>query len=202
MARFVRSRDTITARLDGVERRLLSSVMEELADLLGEGRPALPTLDAPATPTTPGGAPSAAELEKLVGLGNAGRPPSPPKDPALARLLPDAYRQDPELSGEFRRFTEPELRAGKRAAALAVTGALTGSTPVRLDGPAADQWLTALTDARLVLGTRLDIRTDAHEELDALDPDDPRAPAAYVFEWLGELQYRLLDAIGDPPPHH
>ena len=35
-----------------------------------------------------------------------------PDDPALARLLPDAYADDPEASGEFRRYTE--LGAARR----------------------------------------------------------------------------------------
>ncbi len=34
-----------------------------------------------------------------------------PEDPVLARLLPDAYRDDPEAAGEFRRYTEPALRS-------------------------------------------------------------------------------------------
>ena len=39
-----------------------------------------------------------------------------PADPALARLFPDAYTDDPEASGDFRRYTEPGLRTAKREA--------------------------------------------------------------------------------------
>ena len=34
------------------------------------------------------------------------RPDALPEDPVLARLLPDAYGDDPEAAGEFRRYTE------------------------------------------------------------------------------------------------
>src|SRR5580698_3231441 len=36
-----------------------------------------------------------------------------PEDPVLARLLPDAYSDDPEAAGEFRKYTEPALRSAK-----------------------------------------------------------------------------------------
>ena len=42
------------------------------------------------------------------------RPAAPtPDDPALARLLPDAYADDEEAAAEFRRFTERDLRDAK-----------------------------------------------------------------------------------------
>ena len=44
--------------------------------------------------------------------------------PVLARLLPDAYRDDTEAAGEFRRFTEQDLRSGKVAAARTVLDTL------------------------------------------------------------------------------
>src|ERR1700689_1008276 len=47
-----------------------------------------------------------------------------PDDPVLARLLPDAYRDDPDASGEFRRYTEQGLRSGKIAAARTVLATL------------------------------------------------------------------------------
>ena len=55
----------------------------------------------------------------------SGRPAGlPPEDPVLARLLPDAYRDDPEAAGEFRRYTEQDLRSGKVAAAQTVLATL------------------------------------------------------------------------------
>ena len=45
------------------------------------------------------------------------RTPPKPDDPVLARLFPDAYEDDGEAAGEFRRYTEMGLRDGKREAA-------------------------------------------------------------------------------------
>ncbi len=41
-------------------------------------------------------------------------PPDAPADPVLARLLPDAYQEDPEAAGEFRKYTESSLREAKK----------------------------------------------------------------------------------------
>ena len=49
-------------------------------------------------------------LEAMVGMDG---PRDVPDDPALLRLLPDAHREDPEASSEFRRLTERTLRDGK-----------------------------------------------------------------------------------------
>ena len=40
--------------------------------------------------------------------------PRLPEDPVLARLLPDAYADDPEAAGEFRKYTESSLREAKK----------------------------------------------------------------------------------------
>ncbi len=41
-------------------------------------------------------------------------PPDAPADPVLARLLPDAYQEDPEAASEFRKYTESSLREAKK----------------------------------------------------------------------------------------
>ncbi|NED52525.1 DUF2017 family protein, partial [Micromonospora aurantiaca] len=75
-----------------------------------------------------------------------------PDDPVLARLFPDAYRDDGEAAGEFRRYTEMGLRDGKREAAGMVLGALTDEgADVVLDDEQAQGWLRALNDVRLAL---------------------------------------------------
>ena len=48
--------------------------------------------------TDPGDDSELAALEAMVHAPGAD---SPPEDPVLARLLPDAYRDDPESAGEF-----------------------------------------------------------------------------------------------------
>src|ERR1700722_2902966 len=54
--------------------------------------------------------------EDLLDWDTEGQPDTP-DDPVLARLLPDGYRDDPEASQEFRKYTEPGLRSAKHQAA-------------------------------------------------------------------------------------
>ncbi|MCW2776450.1 MAG: hypothetical protein JWN17_175 [Frankiales bacterium] len=118
-----------------------------------------------------------------------------PDDPALARLLPDAYGDDdPEASREFRRYTDSDLRAGKSAHAGTVLATLPPEGGrLLLDRDGADAWLGCLNDLRLVLGTRLEVT----EELDetTLPEDDPRQQALQVYGWLGWLQESLISCL-------
>jgi Domain of unknown function (DUF2017) len=119
-----------------------------------------------------------------------------PDDPVLARLLPDAYRDDPEASGEFRRYTESGLRSGKTAAARTVLATLpaTGGR-IRLSEPEAQAWLRALNDVRLALGVRLDVTDDFDDQVANMEADDPRMPYIGVYQWLAFLQETLVRAL-------
>lgn len=107
-------------------------------------------------------------------------------DPALARLLPDAYRDDPEASADHRRLTEVGLVSRKISNAQSVLESLaTGA--VRLDDDSSLAWLRVLGDLRLALAARLGIEADG-------DPgNDPELHA--VYDWLGWMQGSLIDAI-------
>jgi hypothetical protein len=119
-----------------------------------------------------------------------------PDDPVLARLLPDAYRDDPEASGEFRRYTEQGLRSGKVAAARTVLATLpAGGGQVQLSGPEAQAWLRALNDVRLALGVRLEVTDDFDDRAEEIEPDDPRAAYIDVYDWLAFLQDTLVRAL-------
>jgi len=141
------------------------------------------------------GGPQAGTDDPLAGMGTE---PGSPADPALARLLPDGYRDDPAAAGELRRLTESSLRAEKVRNAQAVLDALpAGGGNVVLAGPdAADVWLRALNDVRLALGTRLQVteELDLAAEIEA-DPDSPRSYALAVYDWLGWLQETLIQAV-------
>ena len=118
-----------------------------------------------------------------------------PADPALARLLPDAYRDDPGAAEEFRRLTEGSLRRDKVTAAERLLAALPGEGPseVRLDPETTEAWLATINDVRLALGTRLEVT----EEMAEPDPEDPDAPAYVVYLWLTELQGVLIEVADD-----
>ena len=132
-------------RLGDDERRVLHDVFTEVRDLLED--PAAPQED---------------PLAALVGIGTAVRPPD---DPALARLLPDAHKDDPQASAEFRRYTESGLRSRKREGLGLVLRTLDRGPAVRLDDTEASAWLVALTDVRLVLAERIGLRTDEDHAL-------------------------------------
>jgi Domain of unknown function (DUF2017) len=137
-----------------------------------------------------------ADLEALTGMTGSPETPPVPDDPVVARLLPDAYRDDPESSGEFRRYTEQSLRSGKAAAARTVLATLPArGGRIRLSEPEAQAWLRALNDVRLALGTRLGVSDDFDEQAASLQPDDPREAAVRVYQWLAFLQETLVEAL-------
>ena len=117
-----------------------------------------------------------------------------PDDPVLARLFPDAYREDADAAHEFRRFTEAGLRDRKRQDAQVV---LDGLRPgeVILDDEQAHAWLRVLNDVRLALGTRLDITEEFSDQIADLGIDDPRYPMFAIYDWLTFLQESLVRAL-------
>lgn len=111
-------------------------------------------------------------------------------DPALARLFPNAYPDDDEAAAEFRRYTRDGLVERKTANSGLISAALLaasdeGRLTVARDD--AEHWLPALTDLRLVLAERLGI----HDDDDPL----PENELADVYQWLGELQWSLIEAL-------
>jgi hypothetical protein len=115
-------------------------------------------------------------------------------DPALERLFPVAYRDDPDAAAEFRRYTRSGLVDTKTAKAGAVSAALLGGSgddggTIELTDEEAERWLPVLTDLRLIVAERLGIRAD-----DDAVPDDPLGE---VYDWLGQLQAYLIDAIDE-----
>jgi MoxR-like ATPase len=112
-----------------------------------------------------------------------------PDDPSLRRLFPPAH-EDEELEREYRELTGGQLAAGRERAieTLRDTADQAVLTPDE-----ADAWLRALNDARLVLGTRLDISEDF--DWDAFDASDPRAPELALYAYLSWFQEQLVEAI-------
>jgi len=112
-------------------------------------------------------------------------------DPALERLFPTAYTDDADAAAEFAQYTRESLIDIKTANSGAVAAALEADHVVRLSEEDAEHWLPVLTDLRLVLADRLDIRTD-----DDPVPDDGLGD---IYDWLGELQSTLIEALDGPP---
>ena len=183
--------------LDEVEISIIRSLAVQLLELIGPG----PAENAPEDP-----------LAELFSEG----PSEPPSDPVLQRLFPDAYSGpdveavSPEQaeeqrvhSAEFRRFTENDLRAGKRENALAVIRSLDalavqgeGGAVLKLSAEDSRQWLGALNDLRLAIGSRLDVVDEEDTDLLYRLPDeDPRKPMVMAYLWLGGLQESLVATL-------
>ncbi|WP_369236117.1 DUF2017 domain-containing protein [Streptomyces sp. R21] len=183
--------------LDDVEISIIRSLAVQLLELIGPG----PAENAPDDP-----------LAELFAEG----PSEPPSDPVLMRLFPDAYSgpdveaNSPEEadeqrahSAEFRRFTENDLRAGKRENALAVIRSLDmistageGGAVLKLSAEECGRWLRTLNDLRLAIGSRLDIADEEDTDLLYQLPDeDPRKPMVMAYLWLGGLQETLVNTL-------
>ena len=106
--------------------------------------------------------------------------------PLLTVLFPDAYRDDADAAAEFRRYTRDDLEQRKIGAAERVAETAVEGTVV-LDPETAATWVRSLTDLRMMLATRLGIRADGDE------PGD--GPLADIYDWLGELQWVLVDLL-------
>jgi Domain of unknown function (DUF2017) len=119
-------------------------------------------------------------------------------DPAMARLLPDAARDDPAAAAEFRRLTEHGLRSRKRTALARARSALERADPVVLDAQEAQALLKGLTDLRLVIAERLGLRTDQDAEAvhavlaQAGDSDTPWVVMAALYDQLTWWQEALV----------
>ncbi|MCL3860377.1 DUF2017 family protein [Actinotalea sp. K2] len=199
----------IGVRLDAGERTVLTEVVDQVLALLS---------DDPGGTAEPGH--EGAASHPLDGLRMDG-PVEAPTDPALHRLLPDASRDDAEVTAEFRRLTEGDLRATKTGNLSLLRGLLDDARPdlvipVR-DAPGV---AAALTDLRLVVSQRIGIRTDADAEavytlattgaagrsdrvdVGAVDSDGSAARVflATVYVVLSLLQESLVDLLLDDLP--
>jgi hypothetical protein len=114
------------------------------------------------------------------------------EDPALARLFPPAYEDDPERSAEFERLMKEDLRAGHLASLEVMEATIDAE---RLNEEQILAWLGALNDLRLVLGTRLDVTEELYDE--GVAADDPRAPVYAIYIYLGWLEEQVVEALAE-----
>ena len=193
MAGFRRTPRGVSARFTADQAGILRNLVAQVAELVGgPGSAQAP----PGGTKGPGEAADDGMPMDLAAILATDGPPAPPDDPVLARLLPDAYGDDPDAAGEFRRYTEPGLRSGKVAAAQTVLATLpaTGGR-VRLSAGDAEAWLRSLNDVRLALGVVLDITEDYEHEFANTDPEDPREAYLHVYDFLTFLQETLVRAL-------
>jgi Domain of unknown function (DUF2017) len=112
-----------------------------------------------------------------------------PEDPRVRRLYPEAYADDPEKQGEYRRLTLEQLQSG-RLAAVDVLEATVDAEELTAEQITA--WMHAVNALRLVLGTLLDVRED--DQPFNLERDHPDAPTMALYGYLGVLLEELVEA--------
>ena len=117
-------------------------------------------------------------------------------DPALTRLFPTAYPDDPERDAGYQALVRDELLE-KRFASLDVLEQTieAGKNGRELSGDELSAWMRALNDLRLVLGTRLDV-TEEDDPSD-IDPDHPDAAAWSIYHYLAMLLTFIVDALAE-----
>jgi Domain of unknown function (DUF2017) len=177
MGGFRATSDGVTARFGKSEADIIRGMVEQVVELVAADLPA----------------PEADDLAAMVGLSDNSELPD---DPALARLLPDGYRDDPEAAQEFRRFTESSLRSAKIESAQTLLQTLPpAGGRIRLTSDQAEAWLRSLNDVRLTLGVRLGVTDDFDALSDEVRPSDPRFAAVELYQWLALLQESLVSAL-------
>lgn len=179
--------------LSAGEAALLRTLVVPVMELLAESDPS--------GPSSPAGASKADADDPASVLDDLERifdedARATPEDPALARLLPDAYQDDPQAAGEFRKYTESSLREAKKYFAQTLLDTLPpDGGRIKLTGDQARDWLRALNDVRLMFGVRLEVTEDFEGQLASLGPEDPRVAAFEVYGWLGAVQESLVQAL-------
>lgn len=116
----------------------------------------------------------------------------PTSDPAMARLYPPAYEDDPIRNLEFERMAGDDLTSQRLSSINAMEGSIDADL---LSEEQLLSWLGVLNDLRLVLGTRLEITEETTEEDFAAG--DPRASTFALYgylTWLVDAIVRALDS--------
>jgi len=123
-----------------------------------------------------------AQLRQLLGT----------DDPALERLFPPAYRDDPLAQADYEEMVHGEL-ISKKLTSIDVMEQTIDTE--RLTEEQLLGWLGAINDLRLVLGTRLEVTEEVYEE--EMPDDDARAPMYAVFAYLGWLEGQVVEALSE-----
>ena len=117
------------------------------------------------------------------------------RDPMVRRLFPPAYTAEDQTAAEqdYRELVDTALTNHHRNSLETLVAT---SESDSLSEEEFMAWLDAVGSLRLVLGTRLDV----HEDMEAPDPQDPRAAEYGLFVFLGELQYLMVELLAADLP--
>jgi uncharacterized protein DUF2017 len=137
------------------------------------------------------------ERELLVALCQQSRTlletEDPSSDPAVARLFPAAYQDDPLRNLEY----ETSLGGAPRNGKLEALGTVERTANARaLSEEEFLSWMGVVNDLRLVLGTRIDVTEESTDE--DFPSKSPHHDVWQVYQFLGWLLQEMLSALGEP----
>jgi hypothetical protein len=131
----------------------------------------------------------------------------PPDGEVRDRLYPRAYLDPTEekAQGEYDALVHDDLVRSRRTALEVLVAGLEGKSANRrgmvevpLSAEEEMQWLTAVNDARLVIGTALGVTEEGDTDY---GPGDPRFEYGVLYSWLTQVHFELvnllLDEIGE-----
>ncbi len=111
-------------------------------------------------------------------------------DPALVRLYPPAYLEDPEGSRDFDALVRSDLTRERLDAIGTVERTINAD---RLTEEEVVRWLGTVNDIRLVLGTLLDVTEESRPSDFAAD--ERRQLMFALFWFLGGLEEEAVQAL-------
>lgn len=124
------------------------------------------------------------QLRDLLTQGDAA------EDPAMRRLHPLAYPDDPEAAAEFDQFVRDDLTAQRLTSIDTMARTIDAD---RLSEDDLGAWLGAINDLRLILGVRLDV-TEESLAADFADGAE-RSSSFALYLYLSSLEEEIVEAL-------
>ena len=126
-------------------------------------------------------------------------------DSVTQRLFPRAYLDptEEESEAQWQEMVHDDLVDTRMTAMTDVVRSLDNATPISgrveaselvLDDDQATHWMTVLNDARLTVGTALEVTPEW--DFNEIDPADPSYELHALYAWMTELLSALVTVLG------
>jgi hypothetical protein len=117
------------------------------------------------------------------------------EDPALQRLHPSAYPDDPVAAAEFDGFVRDDLTEQRMKAIETMSRTIDSE---HLDEEEVVAWLAAINDLRLVLGIRLAVTEESEPE--DFEGDEGTHGSYALYAYLSMFEEDIVEALSGAPP--
>jgi len=116
------------------------------------------------------------------------------EDPALQRLHPSAYPDDPVAAAEFDGLVRDDLTEQRMKAIETMSRTIDSD---HLDEEEVVAWLAAINDLRLVLGIRLAVTEESEPE--DFEGDEGTHGSYALYAYLSVLEEDIVEALSGAP---